>query len=88
MGLRVITDNVQEHELADGRCSRNLTLVHALVLALRVPYPQRPLLSVRGVHRLEPLIRCVRVPAHGQQMDITMSHPGHLLMEYGGVQDD
>lgn len=81
-GWGVITDNVQEHELADGWRGRNLTFIDALVLALRVPDPQRPLLGVRRVHRLKALVRRVRVPTHGQQMDVTMSHPGHLLIEH------
>ena len=78
----IITDNVQEHKLARGRGGGYLAFVDALVLALGVADTQRPLLCVRRVHRLEALVRRVRVPAHGEQVDVTMSHPGHLLIEH------
>lgn len=78
--LGIITDYVEEHEVPYGRCGGNLALVHSRILPLSVPDPQRPFLRVRRVHRLEPLVRRVCVSAHCQQMDVTMSHPGHLLI--------
>lgn len=64
--------------MANGRSSRDLALVDARILALGVAYAQGPVLGMGRVHRLEALIRRVRVATHGQQMNVPMPHPGDL----------
>lgn len=68
--------------VADRGCRADLALVCSRVLSLRVAYPEGPVLRVRGVDRLEPLITCVRVPAYRQQVDVLVSDPGHLRQTY------
>lgn len=68
--------------MADRGCRADLTLVRSRVLPLGVAYPEGPVLGVRGVYRLEPLVTRVRVPAHRQQMDVLVSDPGHLRQSY------
>ena len=73
-----LTDDGEEEGVAHGRRGGDLALVEARVLALRVPDAQRPVLGVRRVHRLEALVRRVRVAAHGEQVDVPVPHPRHL----------
>lgn len=73
-----LTHNAQENRVANGWSSRDLALVDARILALGIAYAQGPVLGMRRVHRLEALIRRVRVATHGQQMNVPMPHPGDL----------
>lgn len=64
--------------MADGWSRTDLTLVDPRVLPLRVAYPESPIFRVGRVHRLEPLVRGVRIPPHSQQVDVPVPHPRDL----------
>lgn len=82
VSLLILTDDAEVDGVADRGCRADLTLVCSRVLPLGVAYPEGPVLGVRGVYRLEPLVTRVRVPAHRQQMDVLVSDPGHLRQIY------
>lgn len=71
----ILTDHVQMYEVTHvWRCAY-LALIYARVAMLRVLDLQCPVLAVRMVDRAEPLVACIRVPPHRQQVDVPMSHP-------------
>lgn len=55
-----------------------MAFVRAGVPSLRVPHLQRPILCLRGVYRLEPLVTCVRISAYCEQVDVPVTDPRHL----------
>ena len=75
---RVLTYDVEMYEVAHVRRGADLTLVDAGVAVLRVLDLQRPLVRVRVMDGPEALVARVRVPAHGQQVDVAMPHPRDL----------
>jgi len=66
------------HRESNGWRGADLALVHARVPALRVPDLQHPVLEVRRVDGLEPLVTRVRVAADGEQMQVSVPDPRHL----------
>uniref|UniRef100_A0A1B6DWP6 Uncharacterized protein n=1 Tax=Clastoptera arizonana TaxID=38151 RepID=A0A1B6DWP6_9HEMI len=68
-------NNCKMNRVPYGRRGADLTLVHSRVLPLRITYPEGPVLSVRGVDGLKPLVTGVRVTPHCQEVDVTMSDP-------------
>lgn len=64
--------------MSDRRSGAYLALVYPGIFPLGIPDPQRPLVRMGRVLRLEALVRRVCVTAHCQQVDISMPHPGNL----------
>lgn len=64
--------------MPDGRSCAHLTLVHAGVSPLGIPHLERPVLRLRGVDGLKPLVTGVRVPADSEEVDVPVPHPGDL----------
>lgn len=56
----------------------HLALVDAGVALLRPLDVQRPVVRLRRVRRLEPLVRRVRVAAHRQDVQVAVPDPRHL----------
>lgn len=73
-----LTDNIQLNKVANVRGGRDLTLVNPRISVLWVFNLQHPVLRVRLVDGLKPLIRGVGVSTHSQQMDVPVSYPRHL----------
>lgn len=83
---RVLTYDVEMYEVAHVRRGADLTLIDAGVAMLRILDLQRPLVRVRVMDGPEALVARVRVPAHGQQVDVAVPHPGdlqHIPIGYG-----
>jgi hypothetical protein len=74
----ILTDDVQMDEVAHVWRRADLALVDAGVAVLRVLDLKGPVFTVRVMDRAESLVTCVRIPAHRKQVDVAMSHPGHL----------
>jgi hypothetical protein len=74
----VLTNDVQMDEVAHVWGCADLALVDAWVSVLWVLDLQGPVFTVRVVYSTEPLVTCVRIPAHREQVDVAMSHPRHL----------
>lgn len=62
-------------------CRAYLAFINSRVFSLWISYSEPPVLSVRGMRCLEPLIRCVRVSPNRQQMNVSVPHPGNLQMK-------
>lgn len=75
---RVLTYDIEMYEVAHVRRGADLTLVDAGVTVLRVLDLQRPLVRVWVMDGPEALVARVRVPAHGQQVDVAVPHPRNL----------
>lgn len=78
----VLTNNGESDEEGAHRLRGDLTLVDAGVSLLRPLDVQRPVLGLRGVRRLEPLVWSVRVPAHSQDVQVTVTYPWNLPTKY------
>lgn len=79
-----LTHYSQEDGMSDGRGGRYLALVKSGILALGVPYLQRPLFGVGRVQRLETLVARVGVTTDRQQVNVSVTDPRYL--NYGGEQ--
>ena len=75
---RLLTDNVEMHEVAHVRDSGYLAFVDAGVPVLGILYLQHPVVRVGVMYRPEALVVRVRIPADRQQVDVPVSHPRHL----------
>lgn len=75
---KILTNNVQRDEEGAHGLRGDLALVDSGVALLRPLHMQRPIVGVRRVHRLEPLVGRVRVPAHCQDVQVAMSDPRYL----------
>lgn len=69
---------MQRDEEGAHRLRGHLALVDAGVALLRPLDVQRPVVRVGRVRRLEALVRRVRVPAHGQDVQVAVADPWHL----------
>lgn len=73
-----LTDDREEHGLADGRRRAHLALVDPAVPTLGISHLKRPVLRHRVVYAGEPLVRRVSRSAHRQQVQIPVPYPRHL----------
>ena len=77
----LLTNDAEVHEVREVRRGGHLALVDAGVAVLRVLELQDPVVARGVVRRAEPLVVGVRVPGHGQQVDVAVSHPRHLQQQ-------
>lgn len=73
-----LTNDVQMDEMAHVWRGGHLTFVHACVAVLRILNLQHPVLRVLVMDGSKALVRSVCVATYRQQMNVAMSHPGHL----------
>lgn len=81
------TYDLQVDKVADVGRGRDLAFVDPTVPVLRVLDLQHPVLRVRLVDRLEALISRVGVPAHRQQVDVSVSDPRDLQQHLRGGEE-
>lgn len=81
LNLRQLTDYWQVHGHAHGGRRAHLTLVNAGVATLRITQLKRPILGLRIVQRWKSLIWRVSESIHGEQVQITVTHPRDLQNE-------
>ncbi|GIY29365.1 hypothetical protein CEXT_475541 [Caerostris extrusa] len=75
---KTLTNNIEIDKVTHFGHGAHLALVDAPVFALRILHLQCPVVRVLQVNGLEPLVAGVGEPAHGQDMEILASDPGHL----------
>ena len=81
-----LTDNVELHRIGLGSGGGDLALVDAGVPLLHVLDDEHPLVGGAVVPRSEPLVRRVRVLAHGQDVHVPVADPGHLKSKCISIQ--
>lgn len=64
--------------MCSGRRRRDLALVHAGVPPGHAADPKLPEVGQRDVEGGEPLVGCVGVAAHREQVYVPVSHPRYL----------
>ena len=64
--------------MTGGRCGRNLTLVPSPVSMRGWFDPEKPILRVQLVDRLETQVRRVRQSTDRQQVRVVVTQPGNL----------
>lgn len=73
-----LTNDSEVKGVSQGRRGGYLTLVPPLVVESDVPDPQLPEVGQGHVVGGEPLVRRVGVPAHRQQVHVSVPDPGNL----------
>lgn len=73
-----LTDDLKVNILANVGRGGYLTLVDSRVSDLRILYLERPVFTRRLIDRTKSLIAGVRVPANGEQVNVSVSDPRYL----------
>lgn len=75
------TFDVEHDSEVDLRLSVDLALVDACVSLLHVLYPEVPLVTGLRVYHAEPTVPRVCEDVGGQDVQVSLPHPGHLHSE-------